>query len=318
MTTSQQTTLPAIQALGLSKWYGNVAGLLDVDLTVTGGVVGLLGPNGAGKTTFLRLVTGQLRPSTGSLTLFGKDPWSHPSVLTRLGYCPEHDGLWEELSGRAFVRFAAELAGMSRGQACRAADEAIEAVTMTKAADRALKTYSKGMRQRIKLAQAIVADPDLIILDEPLTGCDPVVRANIISLVRDLGSKGKTVLVSSHILHEVETMTDQVVLLYKGHVLATGDVDSLRELIEDHPHKIEIRCSDPRGLAAALVREESVRGLEVQQGQLVVETDQPDSCYPAIAKALLSSDMDIEGLLSPDEDLEAVFRYLTSRKVAGI
>ena len=134
MTTSQQTTSPAILAIGLSKWYGNVAGLLDVDLTVTAGVVGLLGPNGAGKTTFLRLVTGQLRPSTGSLTLFGKDPWSHPSVLTRLGYCPEHDGLWEELSGRAFVRFAAELAGMSRGQAGRAADEAIEAVTMAQAA----------------------------------------------------------------------------------------------------------------------------------------------------------------------------------------
>ena len=308
----------AMVARGLSKWYGNVAGLLDVDLTVTGGVVGLLGPNGAGKTTFLRLVTGQLKPSTGSLTLFGKDPWHHPEVLSRLGYAPEHDGTWEELTGRSFVRFAAELAGMGGPTAVKAANEAIERVTMTKAADRALKTYSKGMRQRIKLAQAIVADPDLIILDEPLTGCDPVVRAHMIALVRELGEKGKTVVVSSHILHEVEAMTDQVVLLYKGHVLATGDVDSLRELIEDHPHQIEVRCTEPRNLAAALVGEESVRALEILPGRLLVETEQPDACYPAIARAILASDMDLQGLLSPDEDLEAVFRYLTSRKVAGI
>ncbi len=308
----------AIAATGLSKWYGNVAGLLDVDLTVSTGVVGLLGPNGAGKTTFLRMVTGQLKPSTGSLTLFGKDPWSHPEVLSRIGYAPEHDGTWDELTGRAFVRFAAELAGMDRPSAAKAADAAIERVTMEKAADRPIKTYSKGMRQRIKLAQAIVADPDLVILDEPLTGCDPLVRADIIALIRDLGAHGKTLLVSSHILHEVEAMTDEVVLLYKGHVLATGDVASLRELIEDHPHKIEVRCNDPRVLAGALVSEDSVRALEILPGKLLVETERPDACYPAIAEAILAADLDLEGLLSPDEDLEAVFRYLTSRDVAGI
>ncbi|MCD6497726.1 MAG: ABC transporter ATP-binding protein [Deltaproteobacteria bacterium] len=307
-----------VKAENLSKWYGQVAGILNVDLQITGGVVGLLGPNGAGKTTFMRLLTGQLRPSAGEVSLFGAPVWNNLAVMARIGYSPEHDGTWDELTGREFVRLCCRMSGMNAQQGDKAADEAIAKVTMEQAADRRIRTYSKGMRQRIKLAQAVAHDPDLIILDEPLTGCDPVVRAHIMELVRELGRQGKTILVSSHILHEVEAVTHQIVLLYKGQVLATGDIHGLRDLIDEHPHRIEIACREPRTLAVAMTAQESVRSVTVGEQSLTLETDKPDACYTELMQTVVDQSLQVDAITSPDDNLEAVFRYLTNRSATGV
>lgn len=307
-----EKTTPAVGAHALSKWYGQVAGLLNVDLEIHSGVVGLLGPNGAGKTTFMRLLTAQLLPSSGTMTLFGEKVWDNPEPLRRLGYCPEHDGMWEEMTGTELVELCLKLSGAPSSQASSLAAEAVAAVDMSESAGRRLKTYSKGMRQRIKLAQAIAHHPEVLVLDEPLTGCDPVARASIIELVRKLGEQATTILVSSHVLHEVEAMTDQIVLINKGQVLAQGNIHKLRELIDEHPHRIRIVCDQPRKLAQTLSGSESVRSLTIDDDGLTVETPQPDSCYPEVGRAALDLGVSIRKMTSPDDNLDAVFRYLTT------
>ncbi len=304
----------AISARRVSKRFGQVSALLDVDLEISGGVVGLLGPNGAGKTTFIRLVTGQIRPSVGEIRVFGQDPWRRPEVLSRVGYCPDRHVMWPELSGRTFLRLAGQLKGLGRKQAAELADELLALVGLEAAAGRPIGTYSQGMRQRIKVAWSLLGDPELVVLDEPLTGCDPVVRSQLIRLVRDQGARGRTVLVSSHILHEVEAMTSQVVVLYQGQVLASGSVSALRSLLDEHPHRIRVRLPEPRRLAEALVSEESVTALTFLEDGLLVETSRPDACYEALARAVVERDLDLEELAGTDEDLEAVFQYLLERR----
>ncbi len=305
---------PPIQAKSLSKWYGQVAGLLNVDLEISQGVVGLLGPNGAGKTTFMRILTSQLRASSGSMKIFGKPVFGNAEALRNIGYCPEHDAVWGEMTGLEFVTFCARLSGMSPGEAGKSAQEAVEKVDMTAAAGRRLKTYSKGMIQRIKIAQAIAHHPEVLALDEPLTGCDPVARQSIIELVRRIGESGATVLVSSHVLHEVEDMTDQVVLIHKGQVLAQGGIHDLRELIDEHPHRIRIVCDNQRRLARKLVASDSVQSLEISDTGLTIKTPQPDLCYTEIARLVLENNIVVSEMTSPDDNLDAVFRYLVSGK----
>ena len=298
----------------LSKWYGQVSGLNDVTVTVPAGITGLLGPNGAGKSTFMKLVTGQLRPSTGAVRVFGEPIWGNPAQYARLGFCPEQDAFYERMTGLEWVRALARLHGMSLEVAESAARRALETVDLLDAADRKIGAYSKGMRQRVKLAQAIAHDPELLILDEPLSGMDPIMRRRTIRVIKEWGRSGKSVLVSSHILHEIEAMTSNILLIHNGRILAEGNVYQIRALIDEHPHTVSIRAADPRALARRLLMEEDISSLRFEPGAVVVETPRPDAFYSRLtALAASGEDGAIEEVTSPDDNLQAVFKYLVKQ-----
>jgi ABC-2 type transport system ATP-binding protein len=299
-----------IRANGLSKWYGPVLGVSDISWTVKGGVIGLLGPNGAGKSTLIKMIAGLLRPSRGTLEVFGADPTLSPTTRLRVGYCPEHEKTYDRLTATEFVTFMAEMSGMARG-AREAATKALDTMGLTKASNRWIKGFSKGMRQRTKLAATFVHDPDLLLLDEPLTGVDPVARADIIKRIRGLATDGKTVIVSSHVLHEIEALTDEIIVIYRGQVLAEGNIYRIRDLIDKHPHRIRIECDRPRELARELSAAEHVHSLGFERDTVIVETREPDRCYDLIADTALDQEITIRTLSSPDNNLSSVFDYLT-------
>lgn len=301
-----------IQARGLSKWFGQVIALNGVDVRIGEGITGLLGLNGAGKTTFLRLLTGQLRPSQGSVTLFGEPIWNNHRLLRRIGVCPEEDAFYD-LSGLAFVACLARLSGLRRAEARRRAEEVLERVGLGPHRHRSVRAYSRGMRQRVKLAQALVHDPEVLFLDEPLTGTDPIVRRELRELIVALGAAGKHIVLSSHVLHEVESITHTIVLMHRGRVLADGDVERIRALMDEHPHRVRIRCDRPRTLARALVDRPHVVGLELTPGALVVETDDPADFFAAVPHLVDATGVEVDELVSEDDDLAAVFRYLVER-----
>ena len=295
----------------LSKWYGQVSGLNDVTVTVPGGVTGLLGPNGAGKSTLMKLVTGQLRPSAGSVQVFGEPIWGNPKQYCRLGFCPEQDAFYEHMTGLEWVTALARLHGMSTDAADAAAHRALETVDLLDVSHRKIGGYSKGMRQRIKLAQAIAHDPELLILDEPLSGMDPLMRRRTIRLIKEWGRAGKTVVVSSHILHEIEAMTSNILLIHNGRILAEGNVYQIRALIDEHPHVVSIRAADPRAVARMLLSRDDVTSVKFEDGGLMVETPHPDSFYARLTEVAASGEAGaIEEVTSPDDNLQAVFTYL--------
>lgn len=295
----------------VSKWYGQVIGLNDVSVEIPRGITGLLGPNGAGKSTFMKLVTGQLTPSKGSLRVLGGPIWDNPSAYTRIGFCPEQDAFYEQMTGLEWVTALVRLNGLAAAEAEAAARRAIASVELTEAAGKKIGAYSKGMRQRIKLAQALVHDPELLILDEPLTGMDPLMRRKTIRIIKDWARDGRSVLVSSHILHEVEAMTSNVLLINNGRILAEGDVHDIRALIDTHPHTVHIRAADPRGLARECLRYDYVSSLRFEGDALVVETSAPDVFYTRLtALAAEGTFGRIDEVTSPDDNLQAVFQYL--------
>ncbi len=294
-----------------SKWYGHVLGVSDVSWKLTGGIVGLLGPNGAGKSTLIKMMGGLLRPSRGSLTVYGQSPFHDARVRRRIGYAPEHEATWDELSALELVTAMARLAGVPSGTADKAAKNALEQVGMTSAMYRRVRGFSKGMRQRTKLATAIVHDPDFLLLDEPLTGVDPVARVDIVERIKQLGQAGKTIVISSHVLYEIEALTSDIVVIYRGQVLAEGNVYEIRTLIDRHPHRIRVECDQPRAIATAIASEDHVARLHFERSGLVIETRDPDRCYDQIAKAVLASSVTVSALSSPDNNLGAVFEYLT-------
>jgi ABC-2 type transport system ATP-binding protein len=252
---SEQVEQPAaVEFHRVSKWYGHVIGVNNLSLQVGPGVTGLLGPNGAGKSTLLQLATGQLRPSQGQVRVLGHRPWNNAPLNRFIGLCPEQDAFYEWMTGREFLTSCGLLGGLGRSGARKAAERVLEQVGMTEHADRPVRGYSKGMRQRTKLAQALVHDPEVLFLDEPLSGTDPLARRELIDQILHLGRLGRTVLVSSHVLHEVESITRQIVLMNRGRLVAFGDVRQVRDLIDAHPHRIVLRSADPRALAAKLVR----------------------------------------------------------------
>lgn len=296
----------------VSRWYGQVIGVNDITCELKPGLVALLGQNGAGKTTLLRMITGQLRPTTGTLTVFGEEPFANPNVLKRIGYCPDGDHFYEYSTGRAFVQFLAELGGMPRQLARDRTAAMIEVVGMSHAADRKIAGYSKGMRQRIKLAQAMVHEPDVIVLDEPLNGLDPVARHEYIELLHRLANEGRTIVVSSHILYEVETMTKSLLLLHRGRLLAEGDLRVIRSLIDQHPHRVRVEGPDPRAIALATLTLPNVLSLDLREseGFVEIEVRDPEGFYDALSDMVLSGKIALTGFTSPDNNLESVFRYL--------
>jgi ABC-2 type transport system ATP-binding protein len=294
-----------------SKWYGHVLGISDVSWRLRGGIVGLLGPNGAGKSTLMKMMAGLLRPSRGALSVYGVSPFDDVAVRRRIGYAPEHEKTWDELTALELVTVMARLAGVPGRDARVAAEAAIEQVGMTSAMHRQVRGFSKGMRQRTKLATAIAHDPDLLLLDEPLTGVDPVARIDIVDRIRALGERGKTIVVSSHVLYEIEALTSEIVVIYRGQVLAEGNIYEIRKLIDRHPHRIRIECDRPRAVAAALASAEHVSRIVFERGGLLLETRDPDRCYDQIAATVLESGVTVSALGSPDNNLGAVFEYLT-------
>ena len=304
-------SVPVVVADRVSKWYGQVIGLNDVSVEVGPGVTGLLGPNGAGKSTFLKLITGQLKPSKGAVRVLGEPIWGNPGLFFRLGFCPEQDAFYERMTGLEWVTALTRLNDLSDTDATDAARRALDTVDLLDAADKKIGAYSKGMRQRVKLAQAVVHDPELLLLDEPLAGMDPIGRRKVIRLIKDWARAGKSVLVSSHILHEIEAMTSTILLINNGRILAEGNIHTIRDLIDEHPHKVKIRVSDPRGMARAFLSHDDVLSLQFEEGAVVVETAKPDAFYGRLTDMAATGAMgEVYEVSSPDDTLQAVFEYL--------
>jgi ABC-2 type transport system ATP-binding protein len=303
----------SLEYVRASRWYGPVIALNDVSTTIGPGVTGLLGPNGAGKSTFLKLAAGQLAPSQGEVRLLGRPAWGSPEVFHRVGLCPETDAFWEGLTGMQFLVALLRLSGFDEGECRRRAEQALGQLDLLGAKDRKIGGYSKGMRQRVKLAQALAHDPEVLLLDEPVSGMDPVNRRRVIDLVKGLGREGRSVVVSSHILHEVEAMTRRVLLIHNGRILAEGDVREIRDLMDEHPHMVSLRARDTRALARAVVSLPHVLSLSfAPSGEwLTVQTAKPDEFYGSLHEAAIEAG--VSEIYSPDEDLESVFHYLVAR-----
>jgi len=304
------STKIAVRDLG--RWYGQVVGLNDLTLEIGEGITGLIGPNGAGKSTFLKLIAGEIRPSRGSLRVLGEEPFANQNLFARLGFCPQQDALYERMTGLEFVSFLVRLSGFSRADAKRLAGRALERVALQDAAHRKTKTYSKGMRQRVRLAQAIAHEPELLIVDEPLTGLDPIARESLTTLFKELASEGTSILLSSHVLHEVESMTREIVLLHRGRLLAQGEVREVRDLLSRHPRRIEFEARSPRLLAGALMELEVVSSIQIapDTSRLLVETSDAGGFFRALTPVVAEGDFGVTSMECADEDLESVFDYL--------
>jgi ABC-2 type transport system ATP-binding protein len=300
-----------IGAEHVSKWYGQVIGLNDVVLKVQPGITGLLGPNGAGKSTLMKLVTGQLKPSKGVLTVLGEPIWNNAPIYSRIGFCPEQDAFYERMTGLEWVTALVSLNGLGETVSRDMAVRALETVGLSDVSGKRIAAYSKGMRQRVKLAQAIAHDPELLILDEPLSGMDPLVRRRMIRLIKDWGRAGKSVLVSSHILHEIESMTPNIVLINQGRILAEGTVHQIRDLIDEHPHTVYVKADETRELARRFLADDHVLSLRFEEGAVVVQTGRPDVFYARLTELAASGELGvIHEVTSPDDNLQAVFQYL--------
>jgi ABC-2 type transport system ATP-binding protein len=297
-----------VAASRLSKWFGQKVAVSDVSCSFGQGLTGLLGPNGAGKTTLLRMITGLITPSEGSITVKGSNLRVNPAEYRNVGLVPEEDAVYGDLTALEFVRYAAVLTGMNG--AGLAARKAIATVELEDAGDRQLGGFSKGMRQRAKVAAALVHDPEIIVLDEPLNGTDPVQRARMITLFRRLGDEGRTVIVSSHVLQEVERMTDRVIAMVDGKLAAAGDIAAIRSAMTDIPYRVRIDSSDPRRLSAALLQEDIVDGVSIDRRGLHVETRDLAALGTRIPTLSVDLDVHLTGFQPEDESLESVFRYL--------
>jgi ABC-2 type transport system ATP-binding protein len=305
-------TEPRVSAEGVSKWFGQVVAVSDVSFDVGAGVTALLGPNGAGKSTMLRMLCGLARPSRGAIRVLGRDPRADVDVARSIGLVPQQETVFEPLTAHAFVRLAATLHGLPDPGA--AAEAALETVGLDPSDQRRLPAYSKGMRQRVKVAQGLVHDPEVVVLDEPLTGLDPRQRADMVVLFRRLGDEGRCVIVSSHVLGEVERLGSQILVMSQGRLAAAGDFRELRALMDDRPLRVRVRTDRPRELAGALLEGGTAVGARLD-GDQVLELDTNDAGRLARALAPVARDRDAALLevVPLDADLEGVFRYLVQR-----
>ncbi len=301
-----------VQTQNLSKWYGEVMGVNDVTLAIQPGITGLLGPNGAGKTSLLKLMTGQLKPNKGNITVLNEPVWNNFLLTQRIGYCPDIELAYQFMTGYEFVEFFATLNGYEEEEIKKRTMMTLETVDMTSAGNRQIGSYSKGMRQRIKLAQALVHEPELLFLDEPLTGLDPIGRRHIINLLAELTEQGISIVVSSHILYEIEAMTETILLIHQGRILAEGTISDIRELIDEHPHKVYLRADEPRRLAQTCLPFQDILSVTFgdEEGDVIIETAKPDIFYDRLPKILIENELKVSQLYSPDDNLSAVFKYL--------
>jgi ABC-2 type transport system ATP-binding protein len=303
---------PILHVDHLTRSYGQVVALNDVSLDIQGGVVGLLGPNGAGKSTLLRTLTGELRPGIGDVTVLGMKPFANPDLYARIGICPEQDALLEDMTATEFVSFLLRLRGLGSADAKQRARAWLDRMGLSEAADRKLGGYSKGMRQRVKLCTAFAHEPELLFLDEPMTGLDPLWRHHIQTLVRERAAAGATILFSSHVLHEVEQVTREVVLLNRGRVAAQGNSREIRALLDRIPHRVKVVAKEPRKMAVRFAGWECVESVKVLETGVDVTTLRPDVFYRLVTEACAAEDLGIEALSSPDDSLQALFDTLVN------
>ena len=296
----------------VSRFYGEVLGINKVSLSIPPGVTSLVGPNGSGKTTLMNLTTGLLRPTEGEIRVLGVAP-THPEQLCKIvGYCTQFDTFPKGLTGYRFLYSFLSVRGMSHEECDGRTRTALELVGLTASADRNVAAYSKGMRQRIKLAQAICHDPQVIVLDEPLNGLDPMARAEAIALFRQWGEQGRHVIVSSHILHEVDRISDQVIFLSHGYVVAEGQIQGVRSEVKDQPMQILVRCDRPSVLAARLFEGSYVVEARIQGDgkNLLLRTNDADGFYLLLNKVILDSGLEVESVAPSDDDVNSVYQYL--------
>jgi ABC-2 type transport system ATP-binding protein len=297
-----------IAVTNLSKWFGLKVAVSEVTIGFRPGVTGLLGPNGAGKTTLLRIMAGLQRPSQGQVRILGVDPRQNTDIYRKISMVPEDESVYDRLSGREFVLLAARLAKID--SPADRAQMALESVGLLDAAERALGGFSKGMRQRAKVAAALVSDPEVLLLDEPLNGADPVQRAQLIRLFRELGTAGRTVLVSSHVLAEVERVSDRVVAMVDGRLAAVGDVATIRAAMTDKPRRVYVDTTDPRRLAAELIARPGVLGVQIDGPTVHIETSDAGDLARTLPAIALEQSIGLSKVEPVDESLESVFRYL--------
>ena len=300
-----------VELIGVSRWYGNVVAVNEVSFELGPGITGLLGPNGAGKSTLLSMISGLLQPSTGTVAIEGRPTWRDPSIYRLVGLVPERESLPAYLTGRRFVEYNARLQRVADPQA--AAVAAIEAVDLMPAADRSIGGYSKGMRQRIKVASALVHDPRILVLDEPFNGMDPRQRLQMMELFRSMSEAGRVILFSSHILEEVERLAERILVVVAGRLAASGDFREIRRLMTDRPHTFTVRSSDGRRLAAALLGRENIFGVELTDRGVTARTADYGGFSRAIAVVAREVGVTLYEVVPTDESLESVFSYLVRR-----
>jgi ABC-2 type transport system ATP-binding protein len=296
----------------VSRWYGNVVAVNDITFALGPGITGLLGPNGAGKTTILHMLAGLLRPSSGRVLVGGRSAWRDPAVYARIGLVPERESVYPFLTGRELAVLAARLQRLPDPDAAAAA--AIRSVDLEAAADRPVGTYSKGMRQRAKIAAALVHDPAILLLDEPFNGMDPRQRIHMMDMLRGMAAAGRTILFSSHILEEVERLSDGVLVIVAGRLAAAGDFREIRRLMTDRPHTFLVRSSDDRALAAALLAEPAVFGADLRDGLLLIRVAEFAGFTRAVARVARAAGVSLFEIAPTDDSLESVFAYLVSRR----
>jgi ABC-2 type transport system ATP-binding protein len=296
----------------VSKFYGEILGVNRVNLSIAPGITSLVGPNGAGKSTLMNLMTGLLRPTKGRITLLGIPTDDPETLFKKVGYCTQFDSFPRGATGRGFVKSFLMVHGYDRNKASELTEVALERVNLVEAGSRKVAAYSKGMRQRIRLAQAIAHQPDILILDEPLNGLDPMVRAETIALFRKLASDGLHLIISSHILHEVDMMSDRVVLLNNGYVVAEGNIHGVRDEMQEHPMQILIRCDDPSRLASHVFAKDHVVEARLHDDKrgLFIKTRDADSFYLLLNEVVAKGEVNVESIAPVDDDLSAVYQYL--------
>jgi ABC-2 type transport system ATP-binding protein len=301
----------AVEVQNVSRWYGNIVAVNDISFSLQGGITGLLGPNGAGKSTMLHMLAGFLKPSSGQVRVLGEATWGNPEMYRRIGLVQERESVYPFLSGLDFVLDSARLHHLADPHT--AALRAIRMVEMEGAMDRATGGYSKGMKQRIKIAAALVHEPQVLLLDEPFNGADPRQRLQLMDMLRLMATEGKTIVFSSHILEEVERLAEEVLVIVSGRLAASGDFREIRKLMTDRPHTFHVRASDNRKLAASLVADSSVYGVELVGDDLQVRTSEFAAFTHAVAGVARKADVSIFEIRPTDESLESVFSYLVRR-----
>lgn len=296
----------------VSKFYGEVLGVNRVTLTLPPGITGLVGPNGSGKTTLMNLMTGLLRPTDGSIRVLGESPAADPQLFRQLGYCTQFDAFPAGMTGHRFIYSFLRVHGFAHPQADALTWQALDRVNLRDAAKRKVEGYSKGMRQRVRLAQAISHQPKVLVLDEPLNGLDPMARAEVITLFQQLAAEGCHIIISSHILHEVDMISDQVVLLSSGYIVADGDVSGMRTEMHEHPVQVLMRCDKPSLVASRLFEHEFVveASLHDDRRGLMIRTREPDRFYSLLNRIIVDHDIDVETVRVADGDVNAVYNYL--------
>ncbi len=302
---------PVIRLENVTRWYGNVVAVNDISYEFQPGISGILGPNGAGKSTLLHLMSGFLQPSSGRVLVFDDPAWDHPDLFQRLGLVPESEAVYPFLSAREFATISARLHGLPDPE--EAARVALQRVELEDAQDRPMRGYSKGMRQRAKIAASLVHDPQVLILDEPFNGTDPRLRLHLMDLFRRLAREGHTIIFSSHILEEVERLADEVLVILDGRLAAAGDFHQIRRLMTDRPHAFTLRSSDDRLLASRLFQEPYVAAVAIDDAGLEISTTDFNAFAAAIAGLIQHCGITLHELQPSDESLESVFSYLVKK-----